>query len=155
MPLHFVTTQLLRLIIHFSISISVFLLNTPLTKNLRTHYDSQPLARHTILILAAIAFFVSCQSADHPCNIFSAMWLQQIAQLDLSSMWAFGVRWSPSGKTLAYAGSPSYLFLHPKCVFNYLFCFCLPHHLACIIASYQLILLHVKGSLHCRYTVAP
>jgi len=32
------------------------------------------------------------------------MWMQQIAQLDLSSTWVFGVRWSASGKTLAYAG---------------------------------------------------
>ncbi|AQK76201.1 Actin-related protein 2/3 complex subunit 1A [Zea mays] len=33
---------------------------------------------------------------------------EQIAQLDLSSTWVFGVRWSPSGKTLAYAGSRSW-----------------------------------------------
>jgi hypothetical protein len=35
---------------------------------------------------------------------FSSIQTQQIAQLDLSTTWAFGVRWSPSGKTLAYAG---------------------------------------------------
>uniref|UniRef100_A0A0E0K6W5 Arp2/3 complex 41 kDa subunit n=1 Tax=Oryza punctata TaxID=4537 RepID=A0A0E0K6W5_ORYPU len=35
---------------------------------------------------------------------------EQIAQLDLSSMWAFGVRWSPSGKTLAYAGHNSMIY---------------------------------------------
>jgi actin related protein 2/3 complex subunit 1A/1B len=29
---------------------------------------------------------------------------EQIAQLDLSSTWVFGVRWSASGKTLAYLG---------------------------------------------------
>lgn len=29
---------------------------------------------------------------------------QLILQLDLSSSWAFGVRWSPSGNTLAYVG---------------------------------------------------
>lgn len=29
---------------------------------------------------------------------------QQIVQLDLSFSWAFGVKWSPSGNTLAYVG---------------------------------------------------
>lgn len=29
---------------------------------------------------------------------------QQIIQLDLSFCWAFGVKWSPSGNTLAYVG---------------------------------------------------
>jgi hypothetical protein len=29
---------------------------------------------------------------------------QQIVQLDLSYSWAFGVKWSPSGNTLAYVG---------------------------------------------------
>ncbi|VAI63093.1 unnamed protein product [Triticum turgidum subsp. durum] len=36
--------------------------------------------------------------------------MQQIAQLDLSPTWAFGVRWSPSGKTLAYAGHSSMIY---------------------------------------------
>ncbi|XP_047080270.1 actin-related protein 2/3 complex subunit 1B-like [Lolium rigidum] len=35
---------------------------------------------------------------------------EQIAQLDLSTTWAFGVRWSPSGKTLAYAGHSSMIY---------------------------------------------
>ncbi|XP_044952627.1 actin-related protein 2/3 complex subunit 1B-like [Hordeum vulgare subsp. vulgare] len=35
---------------------------------------------------------------------------EQIAQLDLSPTWAFGVRWSPSGKTLAYAGHSSMIY---------------------------------------------
>ncbi|XP_062221548.1 actin-related protein 2/3 complex subunit 1B-like isoform X2 [Phragmites australis] len=35
---------------------------------------------------------------------------EQIAQLDLSSTWAFGVRWSPSGKTLAYTGHNSMVY---------------------------------------------
>ncbi|CAD6248975.1 unnamed protein product [Miscanthus lutarioriparius] len=35
---------------------------------------------------------------------------EQIAQLDLSSTWVFGVRWSPSGKTLAYAGHNSMVY---------------------------------------------
>ncbi|KAJ8477569.1 hypothetical protein OPV22_021296 [Ensete ventricosum] len=34
----------------------------------------------------------------------------QIAQLDLSSTWAFGVRWSPSGRTLAHAGHNSMIY---------------------------------------------
>jgi len=29
---------------------------------------------------------------------------QLIVQLDLSSSWTFGVKWSPSGNTLAYVG---------------------------------------------------
>ncbi|KAK1283203.1 Actin-related protein 2/3 complex subunit 1A [Acorus calamus] len=35
---------------------------------------------------------------------------EQIMQLDLSSSWAFGVRWSPSGSTLAYAGHNSMIY---------------------------------------------
>jgi len=35
---------------------------------------------------------------------------EQIAQLDLSSTWVFGVRWSASGKTLAYAGHNSMIY---------------------------------------------
>lgn len=35
---------------------------------------------------------------------------QQIIQLDLSYCWAFGVKWSPSGNTLAYVGE-KFLFL--------------------------------------------
>ncbi|PUZ75332.1 hypothetical protein GQ55_1G153000 [Panicum hallii var. hallii] len=38
------------------------------------------------------------------------MWMQQIAQLDLSSTWVFGVRWSASGKTLAYLGHNSMIY---------------------------------------------
>uniref|UniRef100_M8ARE0 Arp2/3 complex 41 kDa subunit n=1 Tax=Aegilops tauschii TaxID=37682 RepID=M8ARE0_AEGTA len=41
---------------------------------------------------------------------FSPIRMQQIAQLDLSPTWAFGVRWSPSGKTLAYAGHSSMIY---------------------------------------------
>ena len=36
------------------------------------------------------------------CIFFSVE--QQIVQLDLSFSWAFGVKWSPSGNTLAYVG---------------------------------------------------
>ncbi|OAY75834.1 actin-related protein 2/3 complex subunit 1A-like [Ananas comosus] len=35
---------------------------------------------------------------------------EQIAQLDLSVTWAFGVRWSPSGNTLAYTGHNSMVY---------------------------------------------
>ncbi|WOL05433.1 hypothetical protein Cni_G14162 [Canna indica] len=35
---------------------------------------------------------------------------EQIAQLDLSYTWSFGVRWSPSGNTLAYAGHNSMIY---------------------------------------------
>lgn len=42
---------------------------------------------------------------------------QQIIQLDLSYCWAFGVKWSPSGNTLAYVGE-IFLFL----VLAYIFC---------------------------------
>ncbi|XP_039045785.1 actin-related protein 2/3 complex subunit 1A-like [Hibiscus syriacus] len=35
---------------------------------------------------------------------------EQILQLDLSSSWAFGVNWSPSGNTLAYVGHNSMIY---------------------------------------------
>ncbi|KAM6553499.1 hypothetical protein CsatB_014261 [Cannabis sativa] len=35
---------------------------------------------------------------------------EQIIQLDLSISWAFGVKWSPSGNTLAYAGHNSMIY---------------------------------------------
>ncbi|XP_020577845.1 actin-related protein 2/3 complex subunit 1B-like isoform X1 [Phalaenopsis equestris] len=35
---------------------------------------------------------------------------EQIVQLDLSSSWSFGVKWSPSGNTLAYAGHNSTVY---------------------------------------------
>ncbi|KAF9669432.1 hypothetical protein SADUNF_Sadunf14G0107000 [Salix dunnii] len=35
---------------------------------------------------------------------------QQIVQLDLSFSWAFGVKWSPSGNTLAYVGHNSMIY---------------------------------------------
>lgn len=35
---------------------------------------------------------------------------QQIIQLDLSFSWAFGVKWSPSGNTLAYVGQRNLSF---------------------------------------------
>lgn len=41
--------------------------------------------------------------------------MQQIVQLDLSFGWAFGVKWSPSGNTLAYAGKNLSLALSAIC----------------------------------------
>lgn len=35
---------------------------------------------------------------------------EQIIQLDLSNSWAFGVKWSPSGNTLAYVGHNSMIY---------------------------------------------
>ncbi|KAL5837192.1 hypothetical protein ACOSQ3_014361 [Xanthoceras sorbifolium] len=35
---------------------------------------------------------------------------EQIVQLDLSFSWAFGVKWSPSGNTLAYVGHSSMIY---------------------------------------------
>lgn len=35
---------------------------------------------------------------------------EQILQLDLSSTWVFGVKWSPSGNTLAYTGHDSMIY---------------------------------------------
>lgn len=35
---------------------------------------------------------------------------EQIVQLDLSSSWSFGVKWSPSGNTLAYSGHNSTVY---------------------------------------------
>ncbi|KAH6820987.1 actin-related protein C1B [Perilla frutescens var. hirtella] len=35
---------------------------------------------------------------------------EQIMQLDLSHTWTFGIRWSPSGNTLAYAGHDSMIY---------------------------------------------
>ncbi|GJM87352.1 hypothetical protein PR202_ga03298 [Eleusine coracana subsp. coracana] len=48
----------------------------------------------------------------HESSVTNLAWHpnNQIAQLDLSSTWAFGVRWSPSGKTLAYAGHNSMIY---------------------------------------------
>ncbi|KAE8662807.1 Actin-related protein 2/3 complex subunit 1A [Hibiscus syriacus] len=40
----------------------------------------------------------------------STLTQQQILQLDLSSSWAFGVNWSPSGNTLAYVGHNSMIY---------------------------------------------
>lgn len=48
----------------------------------------------------AFRYFIFCQA-----NLtFHFLVKQLILQLDLSSSWAFGVRWSPSGNTLAYVG---------------------------------------------------
>ncbi|KAB5527535.1 hypothetical protein DKX38_021382 [Salix brachista] len=41
---------------------------------------------------------------------FHFLMKQQIVQLDLSFSWAFGVKWSPSGNTLAYVGHNSMIY---------------------------------------------
>lgn len=40
-----------------------------------------------------------------------SMLVQQIIQLDLSYCWAFGIKWSPSGNTLAYVGEKFLLLI--------------------------------------------
>ncbi|KAG0453145.1 hypothetical protein HPP92_025809 [Vanilla planifolia] len=72
--------------------------------------------------------FVATTSTDGKCRVFSTYikgvdskdlgtsssrdvkFGEQIVQLDLSSSWAFGVRWSPSGNTLVYAGHNSMIY---------------------------------------------
>ncbi|CAI0421439.1 unnamed protein product [Linum tenue] len=72
--------------------------------------------------------FVATTSTDGKCRVFSTFikgvdtnlgrsssssdskFGEQIVQLDLSISWAFGVKWSPSGKTLAYVGHNSMIY---------------------------------------------
>lgn len=72
--------------------------------------------------------FLATTSTDGKCRVFStfikgvdireagsgppsdAKFGEQILQLDLSFCWAFGVKWSPSGKTLAYVGHNSMIY---------------------------------------------
>lgn len=72
--------------------------------------------------------FLATTSTDGKCRVFSTFikgvdkrdsgtssshdmkFGEQIAQLDLSFTWAFGVKWSPSGNTLAYAGHNSTIY---------------------------------------------
>ncbi|KAH7669658.1 Actin-related protein 2/3 complex subunit 1 protein [Dioscorea alata] len=71
---------------------------------------------------------IATTSTDGKCRVFStfikgvdaratgisssndAKFGEQIVQLDLSSTWTFGVKWSPSGNTLAYAGHNSMIY---------------------------------------------
>ncbi|KAJ0966583.1 hypothetical protein J5N97_023500 [Dioscorea zingiberensis] len=71
---------------------------------------------------------IATTSTDGKCRIFStfmkdldtraaglsssndAKFGEQIVQLDLSFTWTFGVKWSPSGNTLAYAGHNSMIY---------------------------------------------
>ncbi|KAL8133471.1 actin-related protein 2/3 complex subunit 1A-like [Apium graveolens] len=91
------------------------------SKLIRKKHDSSvtSVAWHPSNILLATT------STDGKCRIFStfikgvdnrspgagsssdAKFGEQIVQLDLSFGWAFGVKWSPSGNTLAYAGHNS------------------------------------------------
>ncbi|WVZ73137.1 hypothetical protein U9M48_021482 [Paspalum notatum var. saurae] len=72
--------------------------------------------------------YIATTSTDGKCRVFSTFikgvdtrgsqsststdskFGEQIAQLDLSSTWSFGVKWSPSGKTLAFAGHNSMIY---------------------------------------------
>lgn len=72
--------------------------------------------------------FLATTSTDGKCRVFSTFikgvdtkdsgtsssrdlkFGEQIVQLDLSSSWSFGVKWSPSGNTLAYAGHNSTVY---------------------------------------------
>ncbi|XP_027062137.1 actin-related protein 2/3 complex subunit 1A-like [Coffea eugenioides] len=72
--------------------------------------------------------FLATTSTDGKCRVFSTFikgvdtreagsgppsdskFGEQIVQLDLSFCWAFGVKWSPSGNTLAYVGHNSMIY---------------------------------------------
>ncbi|XP_059452209.1 actin-related protein 2/3 complex subunit 1A-like isoform X1 [Corylus avellana] len=72
--------------------------------------------------------FLATTSTDGKCRVFSTFikgvdtkdsrtgptsdskFGEQIVQLDLSFSWAFGVKWSPSGNTLAYVGHNSMIY---------------------------------------------
>ncbi|GLT55979.1 hypothetical protein SLA2020_290560 [Shorea laevis] len=71
--------------------------------------------------------FLATTSTDGKCQVFSTFikgvdkreskagtldskFGEQIIQLDLSFSWAFGVKWSPSGNTLAYVGHNSMIY---------------------------------------------
>lgn len=72
--------------------------------------------------------FLATTSTDGKCRVFSTFikgvdikdkkegtssdskFGEQILQLDLSFSWAFGVKWSPSGNTLAYVGHNSMIY---------------------------------------------
>ncbi|KAL6286897.1 hypothetical protein ACE6H2_011287 [Prunus campanulata] len=94
------------------------------SKLIRKRHDSSvtSVAWHPNNILLATA------STDGKCRIFSTFikvvdakesrtgpsadskFGEQILQLDLSFTWSFGVRWSPSGNTLAYVGHNSMIY---------------------------------------------
>ncbi|RXH90359.1 hypothetical protein DVH24_032716 [Malus domestica] len=94
------------------------------SKLIRKRHDSSvtSVAWHPNNILLATA------STDGKCRIFSTFikvvdakesrtgpfadskFGEQILQLDLSFSWSFGVRWSPSGNTLAYVGHSSMIY---------------------------------------------
>ncbi|KAK3010132.1 hypothetical protein RJ639_011789 [Escallonia herrerae] len=94
------------------------------SKLIRKRHDSSvtSVAWHPNNILLATT------STDGKCRVFStfikgvdirnsgtgpssdAKFGEQIIQLDLSLSWAFGVKWSPSGNTLAYVGHNSMIY---------------------------------------------
>ncbi|CAH2059980.1 unnamed protein product [Thlaspi arvense] len=60
----------------------------------------------------ACDIYIPSTRSSNTRELFSAVSLlkQQILQLDLSYSWAFGVKWSPSGNTLAYVGHSSMIY---------------------------------------------
>ncbi|XP_042045810.1 actin-related protein 2/3 complex subunit 1A-like [Salvia splendens] len=92
------------------------------SKIIRKRHDSSvtSIAWHPNNILLATT------STDGKCRVFSTFikgvdtkhtssgsdskFGEQIMQLDLSRSWTFGIRWSPSGNTLAYAGHDSMIY---------------------------------------------
>ncbi|XP_062014775.1 actin-related protein 2/3 complex subunit 1B-like [Rosa rugosa] len=108
----------------FMVNVFIFTFFRWVSKLIRKRHDSSvtSVAWHPNNILLATA------STDGKCRIFStyikvvdakesktvsssdAKFGELILQLDLSSSWAFGVRWSPSGNTLAYVGHNSMIY---------------------------------------------
>ncbi|XP_022750780.1 actin-related protein 2/3 complex subunit 1A-like isoform X2 [Durio zibethinus] len=98
--------------------------NSWVSKLIRKKHDSSvtSVAWHPNNILLATT------STDGKCRVFSTFikgvdtresktgsssdskFGEQIVQLDLSFSWAFGVKWSPSGNTLAYVGHNSMIY---------------------------------------------
>ncbi|XP_047982041.1 actin-related protein 2/3 complex subunit 1A-like [Salvia hispanica] len=92
------------------------------SKIIRKRHDSSvtSIAWHPNNVLLATT------STDGKCRVFSTFikgvdtkhtssgsdskFGEQIMQLDLSHSWTFGIRWSPSGNTLAYAGHDSMIY---------------------------------------------
>ncbi|CAN7018586.1 unnamed protein product [Brassica oleracea var. botrytis] len=110
-------------ITHFIINFGFFL-GMWVSKLIRKRHESSVtnVAWHPNNILLATT------STDGKCRVFSTFvkgvdtkdskagspaeskFGEQILQLDLSYSWAFGVKWSPSGNTLAYVGHSSMIY---------------------------------------------
>ena len=82
----------------------------------------------TSLFFFELQILLATTSTDGKCRVFSTLikgvdakdskkgtssdskFGELIVQLDLSSSWTFGVKWSPSGNTLAYVGHNSMIY---------------------------------------------